>query len=86
EWFGSLGNELVKVEFNDLEITVTKEMAIAHMIVTFRGLSAEGKELRSMQNRMTCVLKNVNDAWKIIHEHSSSPLELNTLKAKLNKA
>lgn len=85
-WFGSLGDELVKVEFNDLEITVTKEMAIAHMIVTFRGLSAEGKELRSMQNRMTCVLKNANDAWKIIHEHSSSPLEQNTLKAKLNKA
>ncbi|HND50141.1 MAG TPA: nuclear transport factor 2 family protein, partial [Anaerolineales bacterium] len=58
-WFGSLGTELVKIEFNEMQITETKEMAIAHMIVTFRGLSAEGTELRSMQNRMTCVLKNI---------------------------
>lgn len=85
-WFGSLGDELVKVEFNDMEITETKEMAIAHMTVTFRGLSAEGTELRSMQNRMTCVLKNVKGTWKIIHEHSSSPLEPSTLKAILNKS
>ena len=85
-WFGSLGDELVKVEFKDMEITETKEMAIAHMIVTFRGLSAEGTELRSMQNRMTCVLKNIDGTWKIIHEHSSSPLELSTLKAILNKS
>ena len=84
-WFGSLGDELVKVEFNELEITETKEMAVAHMIVTFRGLSAEGTELRSMQNRMTCVLKNTKGIWKIIHEHSSSPLEPSTLKAILNK-
>jgi len=85
-WFGSLGDELVKVEFNDMEITETKEMAIAHMIVTFRRLSSEGKELRSMQNRMTCVLKNIDGTWKIIHEHSSSPLGPSTLKAILNKS
>ncbi|HND50487.1 MAG TPA: nuclear transport factor 2 family protein, partial [Anaerolineales bacterium] len=77
---------LVKVEFNEMQITETKEMAIAHMIVTFRGLSAEGTELRSMQNRMTCVLKNINGAWQIIHEHSSSPLEPSSLKAILHKA
>ncbi|HNO95423.1 MAG TPA: SgcJ/EcaC family oxidoreductase [Anaerolineales bacterium] len=85
-WFGSLGTELVKIEFNEMQITETKEMAIAHMIVTFRGLSAEGTELRSMQNRMTCVLKNINGAWQIIHEHSSSPLEPSSLKAILHKA
>lgn len=85
-WFGSLGDELVKVEFNELEITETKEMAVAHMVVTFMGLSAEGTELRSMQNRMTCVLKNTKGIWKIIHEHSSSPLEPSTLKAILNKS
>lgn len=85
-WFGSLGDELVKVEFNELEVTETNEMAVAHMVITFRGLSAEGTELRSMQNRMTCVLKNTKGTWKIIHEHSSSPLEPSTLKAILNKS
>lgn len=84
-WFGSLGNELVKVEFSDMEFTATNDMAIVHTFVTFTGLAADGTELRSMQNRLTYALKNTNGTWKIIHEHSSSPLEPETLKAILKR-
>ena len=85
EWFGSLGNEKVGVDFSDIQMEAAGNMAIAHAIVTYRGLSAEGKELRSMQNRLTWGLKNINGAWKIIHEHSSAPIDPETLKAILQK-
>ena len=81
EWFGSLNDEKVLVSFDDLQITVSPEIAIAHTFVTFKGFSADGKELRSMNNRLTCALKNTNGTWKIIHEHSSSPLDPETTKA-----
>lgn len=84
-WFGSLGDELVKVEFSNMEITVTDNMAVAHGFVTFKGLSSEGKEQRSMQNRLTCVLMKTHEGWKIIHEHSSAPLVSDTLKAILKR-
>jgi uncharacterized protein (TIGR02246 family) len=81
EWFGSLNDEKVLVSFDDLQITVSPDIAIAHTFVTFKGLSADGTELRSMNNRLTCALKNANGTWKIIHEHSSSPLDPETTKA-----
>lgn len=81
EWFGSLNDEKVLVSFDDLQITASPDIAIAYTFVTFKGLSADSTELRSMNNRLTCALRNANGTWKIIHEHSSSPLDPETTKA-----
>ena len=43
EWFDSLGNEQVAVEFQDVQTIVTDRVAVAHALVTFKGLSAEGE-------------------------------------------
>jgi ketosteroid isomerase-like protein len=40
---------------------------------TFRGLDADGNEERSMNNRLTWILRRDGDGWKIVHEHSSAP-------------
>ena len=74
EWFGSLGDEQVAVEFDDVEAFVAGDTAVASAILTFRGLSAAGEELRSMQNRLTWALRRSGDGWKIVHEHTSAPL------------
>lgn len=79
-WFGSLGTERVVVDFLQTESTQTEDMAVVHTFVVYKGVSAEGDVLRSMQNRMTCVLKKQGDDWKIIHEHSSGPASLETGK------
>ena len=81
EWFGSLGDEKVVVEFDNLQMTIAHDIAIAHVFVTYRGLSADGRELRSMNNRLTLALRNRGGMWKIIHEHSSAPLDPQTTKA-----
>jgi uncharacterized protein (TIGR02246 family) len=75
EWFGSLGDdEVVAVEFDDVRAQTGDDVAAVSAFTTFRALSPDGDELRSMNNRLTWVLqKNGGGAWKIVHEHTSGP-------------
>jgi len=74
EWFGSLGDDVVAVEWDELRTQAGEDAAGLSAVLTFRGLSAEGEELRSMNNRLTWVLRKDGDgSWKIAHEHTSAP-------------
>lgn len=80
EWFSSLGNERVHVEFNDVRSVAGEDVAFGHAAVTFAGISAEGERLRAMTNRFTICLEKKDDGWKISHEHSSLPIDIETGK------
>lgn len=80
DWFGSLGDERVIVDTDGVQTIVAHDISIVHAFIIYKGVSAEGKELRSMQNRMTWVLKQKDNAWKIIHEHTSAPVNPETAK------
>jgi ketosteroid isomerase-like protein len=69
------------VSFSNTQTTASGDLAIATAFTTYRGLSAEGKELRSMQNRLTWGLRQQDGVWKIIHEHTSAPIDPETAKA-----
>ena len=84
-WFGSLGSELVKVSMDDVQATAGRELAMVSAIVTYAGVSAEGEELRAMQNRLSWVLKPEGGAWKIVHEHTSAPVGFDDAKAMLRR-
>jgi uncharacterized protein (TIGR02246 family) len=77
EWFGSSDTaDQVAVEFDEVRTSVGDDVAAVSAFLTFRGLSAEGEELRSMNNRLTWVLRKEPDgAWKIVHEHTSAPAD-----------
>ena len=86
EWFGSLGTDRSSPEFHDVQFEIGDTVASVHAFITYKGLSADGKELRSMDNRITWVLrKNRDSAWKIIHEHTSAPADFETGKVKLRR-
>ena len=85
DWFGSLGTERVGVVMEDVQITVAQDLAVAHAFVTFSGLSADGKTLRAMQNRLTWALRRSDGVWKIIHEHTSAPADFETAKVVLKR-
>jgi uncharacterized protein (TIGR02246 family) len=85
DWFGSLGSEQVIVELNNAQVITEHSIAIAHAFVTFKGISAEGEALRVMQNRFTWLLKNREGVWKILHEHSSAPIDFETSKVILQR-
>jgi ketosteroid isomerase-like protein len=74
EWFGSLGDERVAVTFDRVQTTVTTDLASLTARVVYAAIDAKGTELRSMQNRLTWVLKPDGNSWQIIHEHTSVPI------------
>lgn len=81
EWFGSLGDERVAVELQEVETIVGESVAVVHAFVTFSGLSAEGEELRAMDNRLTWALRRTPGGdWKVSHEHTSAPADFDTAK------
>lgn len=81
EWFVSLGNERVKVNFEEVRAIDEQELTIVTSIVTYAGYSAEGKNLHALQNRLTWTLKPEGNAMRIIHEHTSVPVGFNDKKA-----
>jgi uncharacterized protein (TIGR02246 family) len=84
-WFGSLGDERVRVDFDDVQTTVGEDVAVLSAFVTFAGLPADGEELRSMNNRLTWGLRTVDGTWKVVHEHTSAPVEMATGKVDLRR-
>jgi uncharacterized protein (TIGR02246 family) len=84
-WFGSLGDERVRVEFEDVQTTGGDDAAVLSAFVTFAGLSADGMELRSMNNRLTWGLRKTDGTWKVVHEHTSAPVDMATGKVDLER-
>jgi ketosteroid isomerase-like protein len=84
-WFTSLGTERVKVTFDDMLSTSGREMALVSAIVTYAGFSAQGEPLRSMQNRLSWVLRTSGHVLRIVHEHTSAPLDFNHSTAILQR-
>jgi uncharacterized protein (TIGR02246 family) len=85
-WFSTLGAERVVVRADDIEATHAGELAIGHAILTYTAISAEGEELRSLNNRITVALRRVDGSWKIFHEHTSAPIDHESTKAILQRA
>jgi len=75
EWFGSLpDDEVVAVSFDDLRTQPGTDVAALSAFTTFAAEAPDGTELRSMNNRLTWVLRKGTDGgWRIVHEHSSAP-------------
>jgi ketosteroid isomerase-like protein len=75
-WFSSLGEETVRVTFDDIRVTGDQNFAAMTAIVTYAAVSVQGQELRAMQNRFSWVLKSDNGALRVVHEHTSAPLNI----------
>ena len=79
-WFGSLGDETVEVSFDEVGSAVGQDAALGHAAVTFAAVSAAGERLRAMTNRFSVGLQMRDGAWKVVHEHSSLPIDLGSGK------
>jgi uncharacterized protein (TIGR02246 family) len=74
EWFGSLSDdETVVVKFDDVRTQTDSDLAAVSAFTTFAAEASDGTELRSMNNRLTWILRRDDDGWKIVHEHTSAP-------------
>jgi ketosteroid isomerase-like protein len=84
-WLSSLGDETVRVVFDDVKIVSGQGFASASAIVTYASISAQGQELRAMQNRISWVLEMSGHVLRVIHEHTSAPIGFEDSKAILKR-
>ena len=84
-WFSSLGTDHDSVTFDDIKIQSSGELALITAIMKFTAVSEEGEELRFLQNRLTWVAKKKDGRWKIIHQHTSSPVDFETMQVILTR-
>ena len=80
-WFSSLGSETVRVTFEDVKITAEPSFALVSAFARYAAISAQGEELRAMQNRFTWVLKTRGHVLRVIQEHTSTPIGFEDTKA-----
>ena len=84
-WFSSLGDERVVVTMREVASSQNGELAFGHATLTYTAVAADGRELRSLDNRITLALRRVGSAWKIFHEHTSGPIDHKTMKGVIKR-
>jgi len=84
-WFDALGDEQVVVTWSALRTSVAEALAIGHATLTYTAVSAAGQTLRTLDNRTTLALRRQAGEWRIFHEHTSAPIEHETLQAILTR-
>lgn len=84
-WFASLGSNRDVITFHDVQIEITGGMAVLTAIVRFTAVSEKGEELRYLENRLTWVAREKAGVWKIIHQHTSGPIDFETMKVMLKR-
>ncbi|HZZ94908.1 MAG TPA: SgcJ/EcaC family oxidoreductase [Usitatibacter sp.] len=77
-WFDSLGDERITVASEGVQVAVDGDLATLHGAIIYTAIASNGAKLRSMRNRLTWVLRRGDGMWKLVHEHTSVPLDFET--------
>ena len=73
-WFAFLGDQRSVVTAHDVRTQVSGDMAMLSASLTYAAIDAGGQPLRSLDNRLTWVLRQRDGRWQVVHEHTSVPL------------
>lgn len=83
DWLNPLEQEKVNVIFELIEIHSEGNIGFASAVVHYEAISNENTVVRSMKNRITLGFIKNKGAWKVVHQHTSAPIN-SDLKAILN--
>lgn len=84
-WFASLGTDRDVITFDNIQMQETDELATATAFVRFTAVSEKGEELRYLENRLTWIARKKDEKWVIIHQHTSGPVDFETMKVILRR-
>ena len=84
-WFTSLGSERVRASFEDVQTMGSPELATLSAVVTYACISADGEPLRSLQNRISWVMRTSGHVLRVVHEHTSVPVGFEDHKGLLQR-
>jgi len=76
DWFSVLqrDNSTLRVSYEDCVIYEEGDLASIHTNIRFSEYNSNKIEFRHLTNRFTFILRKVDSVWKIVHEHSSLPI------------
>jgi ketosteroid isomerase-like protein len=96
-WFSSLGVDRDRLTFEEVEIFSVGDVATVTAFARFAAVSPEGEELRFLHNRLTWIVRKKAGAraasdsgvgsgvWKIIHQHTSAPIDSRSMSVMLQR-
>ncbi len=70
----------IEVEYREMRVFVGGDVAFVHAIERMSG-TLKGGQKSDMWLRATSGLKKINGKWRIVHDHISLPVDLETGKA-----
>ena len=82
-WLSSDVSSELHAGFDEVMISGHGSVAAASGRVCYRAVGRHGSELRSIENRITWLLRRTADGWRIHHEHTSVPVDFQTKSARL---
>jgi ketosteroid isomerase-like protein len=74
-WFGSFASP-VTYEYHDVEVTESGELAFATSLAKLSAVPAGMSEPFTLWFRSTLCFRRVDGAWRIVHEHNSTPFHM----------
>lgn len=74
-WLNAHDTESVEVTFEEVRISGSRQFAVVSAVVTYAQVSAQGERLHAMQNRLTWALEARGHVLRIVHEHTSVPVD-----------
>lgn len=74
DWLSMLGEEKVNVIFDMITMHESGDVAFASALVSYQAIAPDGTILRAMKNRITVGFQKKNGVWKVIHQHTSAPI------------
>ncbi|MBO9685798.1 MAG: nuclear transport factor 2 family protein [Mitsuaria chitosanitabida] len=77
-WFGGLGDERVRVTASEVVSWVDTQVAGGSATWEFAAIDPSGKPLRSIENRLTVLLRKDGPQWRVVHQHTSVPIDFGT--------
>jgi uncharacterized protein (TIGR02246 family) len=73
-WFAFLGDQRSVVTAHDVRTQVSADMGLLTASLTYTAVDSGGTPLRSLDNRLSWVLRQRGGRWVVVHEHTSVPL------------
>jgi PhnB protein len=74
DWFDSFATE-IDYELREIVLETSQDVAFDHHLVHVRGDAVTGEHV-DMWFRETVGYRRFGDAWKVVHQHSSLPIDM----------
>ena len=79
-WLASHESEKLRVTFDDVIVHGSQTDVVVVALVTYARVSADGSLLGAIRNRLTWFLQVRDGRARIIHEHTSVPVDFHEMK------